>query len=495
MTFDITVKHPAYLEFRASWQLMRDAVDGEDAIKGKGEAYLPMKSGTRAIESSTIRDAAYEAYKTRAEFPELVAPTVRGTVGVMLEQAATIKLPSALESLRERATRDGMPLDVLHRRIATELMETGRYGLLPGILSSGTPYLAGYCAESIINWDSTDDVPDYVVLDESGDVRNRETGAWTRVEQYRECYIDNGAYAAREWTNEAGASTFAPKQAILALKPPKGGRTEALGALPFVFINTNGLGADPDDVPLYGLAKLAVRIYRLDADYVFAMHMTSEPTPVAMGFDNPDEAKKKGLAPSSIGASKLWLLPKGGDAKFLEFSGAGIAAQKDAIAAAMDRAVALGAQILSDSGKTAESGDALKLRLGNQSSVLKLVAMTSAAGLERSLKNIAVWIGANPDEVKVEPVTDFFDRTLSAQEITAIVSGWQSSAYSWRTAFDRLQKGGVIPVERTAEEEQEYIAIDQEGRDPSPEEMFDPATGKPIDPTTLPKQISQPTDI
>ena len=492
MAFDITVKNPHYAAFRAAWELMRDAIDGEDAVKARGEAYLPMKSGTAAITDNAKQTRAYNAYKVRAEFPELVAPTVRGTVGVMLEQPAKIKLPAALEPLRERATRDGLPLDVLHRRIATEVMSVGRYGLLPGISVAGAPYLAGYCAESIINWDATDAAPDYVVLDESGDVRNRDTGQWVRVEQYRECYMAEGAYRAREWIKSGDALSAGAD--VVALKPPKGGRAMALGTLPFVFINTNGLSADPDDVPLYGLAKLAVRIYRLDADYVFAMHMTAEPTPVAIGFDDPAAAVKDGLAPTSIGSSKLWLLPKGGDAKMLEFTGAGISAQKDAIAAALMRAVALGAQILTDSARTAESGDALKLRLGNQASVLKLVAMTSAAGLESALKNLAVWVGANPEEVKVEPVTDFFDKTLSAQDITAVVAGWQNGAYSWRTAFDRLQKGGVIPVERTAEDEQVLIATDQEGRDPAPEEMFDPVSGKPIDPAALPRQLNRPAE-
>ena len=260
MAFDIQIRHPTYLAFRASWQLLRDAIEGEDTIKARGEAYLPMKSGTKAMTDATRRDHAYSAYKARAEFPEIVAPTVRGTVGVMLERAAKIELPSALEPLRERATRDGLPLDALHRLIATEIMKTGRYGLLPGVDKSGKPYLAGYCAESIINWDSSDAVPDYVVLDETGQARNRETGAWDRVEQFRECYVKNGAYASREWTKSAGVALFTPTEEVFALKPPKSGRAEALDALPFVFINTNGLSADPDDVPLYGLAKLAVRI-------------------------------------------------------------------------------------------------------------------------------------------------------------------------------------------------------------------------------------------
>lgn len=454
MAFDITAKHPLYDSFASSWLLMRDAMDGEDAVKARGETYLPMKSGTKAIADKVLQAAAYDAYKTRAEFPELVAPTVRGAVGTMLDEMAAITLPSALEPLRQNATRDGLTIDALHRRIATELMITGRYGLLPGV-ANGVPYLAGYVAESIINWDATDGITtDYVVLDESGDVRNRETNAWSRVESYRECAVVDGRYVAREWTK--GADGFVAGEDVGAADPKR----NALKTLPFVFIGTNDLTAAPDDVPLYGLAKLAVRIYRLDADYVFALHMTSEPTPVAIGFDDPGQAVKDKKAPTTIGSSKLWLLPPGGDAKYLEFSGPGLAAQEKAIQASLERAVAHGAQLLADTQRTAESGEALKTRLGNQTATLKTISLTSSAGLERALKNVAVWLGANPDEVSVKPNTDFFNRALTAQEITAVVQGWQSGAYSWQSAFERLRKGGVIDPERTAEDELDLIGKD-----------------------------------
>src|SRR5690606_36416604 len=108
--FDPRTTHPKYDEFALSWKLMRDAVDGEDTIKKQGEVYLPIKSGTATISDPAIRKLAYEAYKLRAEFPELVSPTIRGSVGVILEQEPEIKLPAVLEPLVENATRDGQTL-------------------------------------------------------------------------------------------------------------------------------------------------------------------------------------------------------------------------------------------------------------------------------------------------------------------------------------------------------------------------------------------------
>ncbi len=459
MAFNPDSRHPMYAAYAPSWQLMRDAIDGEDAVKTKGQAYLPMKSGIVAMTDLAKQNMAYEAYKLRAEFPELVAPTIRGSVGTMLEKPAVIELPDALEPLREKATRDGMTLDALHRRICVELMSVGRYGVLPGIGQDGAPYLAGYVAEAITNWDEPDHVVDWLMLDESAPVLDRDTGDWTERVQYRECYIENGRYAARVWTK--GSAGWVAEEPVEAADR----RRRPLGILPFVFIDAADLSANPDDVPLYGLAKLAVRVYRMDADYTFALHMTSEPTPVAIGFDSPKDAAKNGEAPTTLGSSKLWLLPKGGDAKYLEFSGPGLEQQAKAIDASLQRAIIFGAQLFADNKKSAESGEAIKTRLGNQHATLRSIAQNSAAGLEKALKNTALWVGADPNKVKVTPNLDFADHTLDAQEITAIVAGWQAGAYSWRSAFDRLQKGGVIPDDRTPEDEEKLIIEDQDNLD------------------------------
>lgn len=435
---------------------MRDTFDGEECVKAAGEKYLPMKSGTFAIENLIKREHAYKAYKLRAEFPELVAPTIRGTVGLMFKRQSEIELPASMEYLRQNATVDGLTLDELHRRIAVELALMGRYGLLPGIGAKGQPYIAGYTAESIVNWDNVEGVTNLVVLNESGAARDPATNKWGKVGQYRECALDaTGAFFARTWTQNA-KQEWIPGGPVYATTR----KGNALGIVPFVFVGTNDLTEDPDDVPLYGLGRIAVRIYRMDADYTFALHMTSEPTPVVIGFPSAKDAKASGDLPRGIGASAMWVVPQGGDAKFLEFSGAGIQAQEKAIANALNRAIAFGAQILTDTSKTAESGDALQIRLGNQASLLNLIAMNSAAGLEKALRNIAIWLDEDPNKVTVTPNLEFFDQALTAQDLTALVAGWQAGAYSYSTMFDRLKRGTIVPPDRTEEEEKQMIAED-----------------------------------
>lgn len=453
MPQDITVKHPSYISFAPSWELMRDAAAGEDDVKRKGVRYLPMKTGTAQIDEPSEQKRVYDLYMTRAEFPEVTAPTIRGAVGVMLAKPAKIELPAKMEHLRERATLDGLTLDALHRRMGMEVMTTGRYGLLPALTPDGVPYLSGYVAESIINWDTTGGVPDYVVLDESGPVRDRETGEWETITRLRECIAYDGSYRAREWVQNTNAGGWTVGEEVGA-STPKG---KPLDFLPFVFVGSLDLTPDPDDVPLYGLAKLAIRIYRLDADFSFSLHMTSEPTPVAIGFDDPKGAIREGLAPSTLGSSVLWILPKGGDAKYLEFSGPGLEKQAEAIQEALTRAAQFGAQVI-QSGQSSESGEALKLRAASQTATLTTIAQTTAAGLERALRNVAIWIGEDPESVKVTPNLDFFDHSIGAQEIQALVAAWQAGAISHRSLFDKLQQGGIISEDRDYEAEGKDIA-------------------------------------
>ena len=457
MAFTISTHHPLYDEFIVSWQTMRDAIAGEDDVKQAGEVYLPMKSGIRAITDLNKQLAAYNNYKMRAEFPELVSPTIRGSVGLAHDQPATITLPAGMEYLRERASRDGLTLDALHKRITTELLSMGRFGLLPSPTSSGQFRIATYTAESIINWDDTEEQLSFLVLDESGLVRNPETNQWSEKESYLELALEEGRWVTRKW---GGSGKNLVAEELPAATTRKG---TTLDFIPFVFVDSQDLTPEPDDVPMYGLAKLSVRIYRLDADYMQALHMTAEPTPYVTGFDDPKRAIADGLVPTTIGASKIWILPKDATADFLEFTGPGLEAQSKAIAAALERAVMFGAQVLSEQGQAAESGYSRSLRLQGQYATLKGIAINSAAGLERVLRHIAVWSGENPDEVTVQPWLDWTDHTLDAQQLTALVASWQSGAYSKSSLFYNLQRADLVPNSRTFEEEEDLIASEAGG--------------------------------
>lgn len=463
MVRDIRVRHPNYQAFAPSWQIMRDAIGGEDDVKARGEDYLPMKSAQAAMTDPARKNASYASYRMRAEFPEIVAPTITGQVGIITAQPATIELPKPLEVILERATPDGKTLEGLISMVTEEILSTGRVGLMPSFSTRG-PYIALYAAEAITNWDLSDDGSlGYVVLDESYLERNRETNVWGTTEQYREIELVGGRMESRTYTGAAGMGIGGHMLLPVDDQPARLRSTagEAVDFMPFVIAGTRGLTINPDDVPLYGLARIAVRMYRIDADYMQSLHMTSEPTPWASGWPDVRTAVENGEVPRAIGANNLWILPQGGQAGFLEFSGPGLDAQRKAIDAAREAAATFGARMFDETNRQPESGHSRALRYGHTSASLRTISKSACAGVEQALRNLARWMGIDPKAVSVTPNTDWVTDTMTPAEIKELVAAWQAGAFSYETLFERLKAGKIIASDRKLEQEVKAIVDDE----------------------------------
>ncbi|WP_182086949.1 hypothetical protein [Aureimonas sp. ME7] len=202
----VDTRHPDYTDRAEEWREMRATSRGAKAVKEDGEEFLPMPSGFRAQTDGGNR--MYAAYQKRAQFPEIVGPTIRGMIGVIHRTEAQIDMPDAMQGLWERATADGLALEAFHRRITSELLLTGRYSILADAKSEGSelPYLAGYSAEALINW-SPD--RDFYVLDESGLVRF--DFEWRQEKRYRVLQLVEGRYEVERYTGtEKDGDTLQP---------------------------------------------------------------------------------------------------------------------------------------------------------------------------------------------------------------------------------------------------------------------------------------------
>jgi len=452
-------KHPDYSDHIGEWTLMRDSARCEKAIKEAGEKYLPMPSGFKAQDDKGV--AYYAAYQCRAQFPSILPMTVGGMVGVIHRVEAKIDMPDAMQPLWEKATADGLPLEAFHRRITAELLTTGRYSILADAASEGSelPWLAGYGAEALINWS---DARDLFVLDETGPVRNGFD--WKTQQKYRVLDLVDGRYRVRTFTG----TTDDEKPA-----DPTARGNKPLTEIPFVVIGATDVSLDPEDPPLLGVARSSVALYQLSADYRWQMFMSGQETATVINGDAPD----------AVGAGVVLVL-KGTpgmepDFKYVGPSGTGIAAHRQAILDERDNAVAAGARLFDNTQKSAESGEALRLRYTAQTATLTTISQASAAGLERALRYIAIMIGANPEAVVVTPNLQFIDQKMTPQDAVNLVKVWQAGGISQLTLFENFQRGEIVTAERSFEEEKEEIAKDQEGMEP--EQEIDPVTGRAIE--------------
>lgn len=420
----MSATHPLYADFLENWKFCRDSYT-PGAIKAKKADYLPPTAGMRLDGYPTPGTAgydAYEAYWMRAYYPDIFKEAVAAAIGIMHRKPASIELSPKLKVLEERANVLGESLQLLLRRINTEQLITGRLGLLGDLVVGAdgkvSPVVVMYGDKAIRNWDdiSTDtDVSEYrfVVLDETGYELQPDL-SWEIVEKYLVLgLIANNAidssgsyqYAKAKPSDDISALTF-------EMPSNKGAVSDQI---PFVTINACDINPSPDSPPLMGLAELCLAIYRGEADYRQNLFMQGQDTLVKVGGINEDGDVTRTGAGASIS------VPMGGDAKYIGVNSQGLPEQRQSLETDYKRAYSKSGQITDATSRAKESGDALRIRVAAQSATLPQIATAGANGLERVLKIMAVWLGDNPDQVKVTPNLDFANEDFNGQTLVQIV--------------------------------------------------------------------------
>lgn len=436
----IKTLHPALTaERRAEWELMRDAMDGESAMKAKGEKYLPKPGGFKTSPQET---ELYDAYRFRARFPEILAPSVAAMVGIVHGKEIKIEIPDAMAFLWEDADGNGLPLEAFHRRITRELLVIGAYGVLADAPESGgDPFLVGYSRDVLINWDR-----DWWVVDET--TIRRDGFVWEQLERYRVFQLGVSGYEQMLFE----APDFAMQEVVI-----RGLGGAILPRVPFVVGTARDLSPRVESPPLIGVARAALAIYQLSADYRWQLYMSGQETLVAINGDAPT-AIGAGVVHQMMGAEGM--TP---ELKYVSPTCAGIEAHKIAIEGTREEAVQAGARMI-DQSRAQESGEARRMRFASEMASLTSVAMNSCALLERSLRNVAMLMGlgeAAEEAIVVTPPSDLLDSTITPAEAEALMRVWQAGGMSWETYYSNLQRGGIASAERDAD--QEYALIDGHG--------------------------------
>lgn len=482
----IDAHHPLYDKFVPFWVKCRDTYAGEDAVKAKRTAYLPPTDGM--IEDgmnlpTEVGYQRYDAYLKRAVFHDFMKEAVQNAIGAMHCKPATIKLPPEMEPLRTNATSTGESLDLFLRRINEQQLVTSRLGILGDLPTNPDPrnplpYLALYEGETIINWDdgkrdeSNRPRLNLVVLCETEDERQDDFD-WEQVEKYRVLVLGDVqenesaeiktvarvAVVRRDELTESGSKTGTegPNSGggddsldTADFRTPKyRGRT--LDEIPFVFINSRDILADPDYPTLLGLANLALACYRGEADFRQNLYAQGQDTLVTVGSSEDDHR-------TGVGASIN--LKHGGEAYFIGVSADGLDAQFKTIAADKTEAAHRAGALIDNRARPFESGEALKTRQVGHSATLTEVAIAGAYGLQTILRTIARWIGADESQVEVIPNLDFqLSGLLTTELVELLTARTMGAPISLESVHTLMRERGM--TRKTFEEEMQAIMKDE----------------------------------
>lgn len=423
--------HPLYDESKEKWTRVRDSFLGSDAVKVKGEIYLPKLSSQDKTE--------YGAYVLRAMYVNAIKNTVQGLVGAVMRVDPVINAPDRILELAEDITGTGVTLNDFISNMLSEQLLMGRQGVLID-RTTERAYLSGYTTEQITNW-----MENTIVLKETYVEQDlQDPYILTYCDQYRELMIDeDGKFLVRVWRENQGWNIYEE------IYPTKVG--QALDEIPFVALSGNELNLNPTQPPLMSLVDTNLSMYRTSADLEHGRHFTALPTPYVTGIDGDSELR--------IGSGSAWILPDSSSkAGYLEFTGQGLQALEKAVEEKRGIMAGLGASLLQTQKAGIESAESMRLRQNSEASVLVGAVLSVQEGIAKALSIMAEWEGVSGD-IEVALNTDFVDTKILPEELTALMGAWQSGAISHETFLHNMKKGEILPEEVTVEDEKDRIDV------------------------------------
>jgi hypothetical protein len=482
MANDVTFTHPDYDAAFAEWTLVKDAAAGERQIKAKGDEYLPRPN---AADTSKANQTRYDQYLARAVYYNVTGRTVRSLSGLAFRRWPEIELPSQLDAFVENATGAGVSLIQHAQATLSQILKTGRGGLLadyprtdgPQSLAdqqsgSAQPTLSYYTETAITNW-KTMKVGSRVVLSLVVLMETHEVdGGWeVKLEpQYRVLRLVGGIYRQELWRKQRSDKGAVRKNAPWVLADaitPRQGNGQPWKEIPFQFIGSQNNDATIDQAPMGDIAALNIAHYRNSADYEDSVYIVGQPQIVMAGLEQQwvDMLEEKGVY---IGSRAPLPLPEGGSAQLLQ------AAPNTLCKEAMDQKerqmAAIGARLIAAGSAEVAQRTATQVESDDATahSVLSLCCDNVSKAYQQALRWAANF--ANATGNVVFSIATEFTKIIDAPTLQVMLQLVQAGKMPEADLFSALRVAGYIDSEKTDDEIRDEISA-----------QAPPATGGALD--------------
>lgn len=456
---------------RPKWLLVDDTVEGEDAIKAKGEKYLP-KPETHT--DKTLNDKIYVKYKTRAVFFPVTGRTLAGLVGQVFSKPVAMGIPSGIKLLEGDIDGAGTTLEQQSKETLGSVLKKGRGGLLSDFprvdpeqvvvksdLESGKlrPRVLFYEPGQIINWREKttggETKLSLLVLFENKVIEDDgfefKTSPRWRVYKLAETGVSVTVY--RKANDKAKDSVeYIVDEEETALY---GADQKPLATIPFSFVGAENNDSSVDESPLYPLAQLNVAHYRNSADYEQSLFIVGQATPVFTGLT--DEWVTKHIQGKvTLGSSTPVSLPQNASAELLQAEANSM--PMEGMKHKEDQMKAIGAKLI-EPGTVERTATEAEIEETSEASVLSSVAKNVSAAYESALFFCSLFVGEeNPDDITIALNSEFQVTGLAATEREEVVKAWQAGLITKEEARDVYRRKGIA----TEDDEAAFVKISSE---------------------------------
>jgi len=455
----VTDQHKDYKQYLPQWQTVRDCVKGKSAIEKKKTKYLPKPSPD---DLSPENEKRYDDYLQRANFVGFTGSTLSGMLGMVFKKQTVHEVDSSIEYIKKNANGGGLTLDQMARKIISDVIQTGRFGLLvdypkapKGLTKAQVSAMnlqasiLTYATERIINWRThmvggVRKLSLVVLMEDHEEIA--ADGFGTECKEYhRVLKIEGGKYIQ---------VLYDDKENIVDIVEPTDSTGKRWNEIPFVFVGSENNDEVVDKSPLYDLAEINISHYRNSADFEESAFMVGQPTPVISGLSQAwvDEVLKGGV---SLGSRTAVLLPENASADLLQAQSNTMPAEgmkeKEA------QMVKIGARIIQDAGGN-ETAEAAKMRFGGQNSQLGTIVGNAQSALLDCFEWAKRFMGGVGDSI-LEINREFYDKRVDPQLIVAAIQMVDRGIITKNDLRDDLRSSGMIDEARTNEQIDEEAEI------------------------------------
>jgi len=458
--------HRDYMKFAPKWKRARDVVAGTDAIHEAGTEYLPK------LKNETSAD--YAARLRRSDYWNGTWRTIDALVGMAHRKPPTVDVPTAIEPYLEDINLKGMTMESLAKECLEEELSLGRFGILvdhpPQKLDSEgnvvplsvavaqkmglRPTLQLYPTESIRNWKyrrlNNAWVLSMVILGESEAVAIDEFTDESE-ERYRVLDLDErGLYRQRVFSSGKGANN-AGDVLLSEFYPVMNGKP--LGFIPFYIGDPNGKGDCIDEPPLIDLIDANLALYQMNAIYRHTLYFCP-PTFYISGYQLSENETV------SVGGTAALVFPDP-DAKagYAEPEGNMVPALREAMLDKKQEMALLGARMIGEETKVAETFGAQQIKRQGENAVLSKIVQSVSELLEKALLVFAQWAGQPVAKVTYQINRDFLPAGMDAQQLTALLAAVAAGEMSSESFFALLQRADLVASDLSFKDEQGRIEI------------------------------------
>lgn len=434
------------------WTKNREVCEGQDAVKNGRTRYLPDDNEN---DTSNEARARYDNILSRALFVPIAQRTVAGFQGSIFRKPADVKLISEIEYIAEDADGEGNSLEQFASIVTSDLQKTGRFGILveyPKV--DGTPTveqirqsglaarLVKYPAESIKDWRTKKIngivTPVMIKLyeEEEDEVSIFETKT---ICKYRVLSLVDGVYAQTVY-NEKGE----------ILEPtfnPKGVNGELIDTIPFVIIGAEDNTWDVGQALISGIVDVNITHYQVSADKLKNLHIHSGGLLVISSEMSGDEFAIQNPNGVRVGADQGLFVGANGSANILQLQPASQCQTE--IESLEKQAIAIGARLITESTAN-ETAEAARIHASASGANLSKLVDNASEGIEKALELLTIFMGGNPDNIFFKLNKDFFEVTVSPQELITLIQLADRGDIGQTDLRQRLRRGGLIT--RTDEE-------------------------------------------